>query len=312
MIRFYNYASAKPKGILDVLRWKMEGGKSKWPKKSPSKFSDIPPRQIKGDKLRLSYVGHASWLIQTGGRNILFDPVWSDRASPFKWIGPKRVNKPGIAFENLPKIDVVLISHGHYDHLDTRTLSKLEKNFSPLVIAPLGNDIAIRRADSSIRVFTYDWNQTIILNSDVSVTLVPSLHWNARGLFDYNKALWASFVIRTPVGQLYIIGDSGYGSGSSFRRIRQLYSPIRAAILPIGGYEPRWFTSDHHMNPEEAVQALIDCDAEVAFASHHGTFQLTNEAINAPEIALDKAKEAAKLTPGRFLVMRPGEARIVR
>jgi len=151
--------------------------------------------------VRLSFVGHASWLIQASGLNILVDPVWSARASPVSWAGPKRCNDPGIAFEALPPVDIVLVSHGHYDHLDVATLSKLAVKFSPRVIAPLGNDVTMRSADEAIRADAFDWHDRVELGNGIAVTLVPTRHWSARGLFDRNKALWASFVLETPAGK---------------------------------------------------------------------------------------------------------------
>ncbi len=206
--------------------------------------------------MRFSFVGHASWLIQTAGQNILVDPVWSERASPFSFAGPKRHNDPGIAFDALPPIDAVLVSHGHYDHLDVATLSRLAAKFSPRVITPLGNDVTMRAADSAIRAEAFDWHDRVDLGNGLAVTLVSTRHWSARGLFDRNKALWASFVLETPAGKIYIVCDSGYGSGVHFRRVREAHGPLRAAILPIGAYEPRWFMKDQHMNPEDAVKAL--------------------------------------------------------
>ena len=239
--------------------------------------------------MRLSFVGHASWLIQTAGLNILVDPVWSMRASPFALAGPKRHNDPGIAFDALPTIDIVLVSHGHYDHLDIATLSKLAAKFFA------ARDHAARqrphhaRRRSRIRAEAFDWHDRVELGNGVAVTLVPTRHWSARGLFDRNKALWASFVLETPAGKIYIVCDSGYGDGRHFRRVAETHGPLRLAILPIGAYEPRWFMKDQHMNPSDAVKALADCGAQQALAHHHGTFQLTDEAIDAPAIALGEA-----------------------
>jgi L-ascorbate metabolism protein UlaG (beta-lactamase superfamily) len=260
-----------------------------------------------GYKVRLSYVGHASWLIQTSGLNILIDPVWSDRASPFTFTGPKRHNAPGIAFVALPPVDIALVSHGHYDHFDVATLSKLNAKFSTRVITPLGNDATMRSADSAIRAEAFDWHDRIDLGAGVAVTLVPTRHWSARGLFDRNKSLWASFVLETPAGKLYIVCDSGYGDGKHFRRVAEAHGPLRLAILPIGAYEPRWFMRDQHMNPEDAVKALADCGATQALAHHHGTFHLTDEAIDAPVIALGEALEAAKIPRERFVALKPGQ-----
>ncbi|MGY3486302.1 L-ascorbate metabolism protein UlaG (beta-lactamase superfamily) [Bradyrhizobium sp. USDA 4011] len=284
-----------------------EGGSAVWPEWAPSPYADTPPPRVDGDKVRLCFVGHASWLIQTAGLNILVDPVWSMRASPFGFAGPKRHNDPGIAFEKLPRIDVVLVSHGHYDHLDVATLSKLTAAFAPRVITSLGNDVTMRASDAAIKAEAFDWHQRVELGGGVAVTLVPTRHWSARGLFDRNKALWASFVLETPAGKLYIVCDSGYGDGRHFRRVAEAHGPLRLAILPIGAYEPRWFMRDQHMNPEDAVKALADCGATQALAHHHGTFQLTDEAIDAPATALGEALDAASVSREKFLTLKPGQ-----
>jgi L-ascorbate metabolism protein UlaG (beta-lactamase superfamily) len=307
--RFHDPDGVPPKSLSDVLRWQFgrERKRATWPVWAPSPYADTPPARVDDGKVRLSFVGHASWLIQTAGLNILVDPVWSERCSPFSFAGPKRHNDPGIAFEALPKIDVVLVSHGHYDHLDIKTLSRLVKNYAPRVITPLGNDITMRAADGAIKAEAFDWQDRVELGNGVAVTLVPTRHWSARGPFDRNRALWASFVLETPAGKLYIVCDSGYGTGSHFRRVAAAHGPIRLAILPIGAYEPRWFMRDQHMNPEDAVKALADCGAEQALAHHHGTFQLTDEAIDAPAIALGEALDAANVQREKFAVLKPGQ-----
>jgi L-ascorbate metabolism protein UlaG (beta-lactamase superfamily) len=153
----------------------------------------------------------------------------------------------------------------------------------------------------------FDWHHRIELGGGVAVTLVPTRHWSARGLFDRNKTLWASFVLETPVGKIYIVCDSGYGTGAHFRRVGEVHGPLRAAILPIGAYEPRWFMQDQHMNPSDAVKALADCGAELALAHHHGTFQLTDEAIDAPVAALHTALDEAQIPRERFVALQPGQ-----
>ena len=307
--QFFDPDGAPPRSVREVLRWQFGRDRQRqaWPKWAPSPHADTPPPRVDGGKVRLSFVGHVSWLIQTSGLNILVDPVWSERASPVRWAGPKRHNAPGIAFEALPSIDVALVSHGHYDHLDIATLSKLAARFSPRVITPLGNEATMMRADSRIRAEAFDWHQRVEIGSNVAVTLVPTRHWSARGLFDRNRALWASFVLETPAGKIYIVCDSGYGDGLHFRRVADRHGPLRLAILPIGSYEPRWFMRDQHMNPSDAVRALADCGAERALAHHHGTFQLTDEAIDAPALALAEALDASSIPSERFVALKPGQ-----
>jgi L-ascorbate metabolism protein UlaG (beta-lactamase superfamily) len=309
--RFFDRYAMPPKGRSDLLRWRLDrlwrAPAAKWPAWAPSPYADHSPARVEGAALRISYVGHASFLVQAGGLNILLDPVWSKRASPFSFIGPKRVNDPGIAFANLPPIDAVLVSHGHYDHLDVATLSQLAAAHRPRVITPLGNDTIMRNHDDAIAAQGHDWHDKVEIGAGVAVTLVPTRHWSARSLSDRNMSLWASFVIDTPGGRIYFVGDSGYGDGRYFRETRERYGPPRLAILPIGAYEPRWFMRDQHMNPAEAVQALIDCGAEFALASHYGTFQLTDEAIDAPPAALSEALRDAGIPAERFRALRPGQ-----
>jgi len=311
--RFFNPQGVPPKSRRDLLRWRLgrrsRSHRAKWPVWAPSPYADVPPPRVDGASWRICYVGHASWLIQTAGLNILLDPVWSKRASPLRLIGPKRVNDPGIAFADLPPIDTVLVSHGHYDHLDVVTLSRLAAAHRPRVITALGNDAIMRTHDQAIAAEGYDWHDRVDLGQGVALTLVPTRHWSARNLSDRNMSLWASFVIETPGGRIYFVADSAYGDGRNFNEAGRRHGPLRLAILPIGAYEPRWFMRDQHMNPAEAVQAFIDCGAELAFGHHYGTFQLTDEPIDAPPIALAEALQAAGISPERFRTLRPGQVR---
>jgi len=306
--QFFDPDGAPPRSLREVLRWQFGRDRQRqaWPKWAPSAHADTPPARVDGGKVRLSFVGHVSWLIQTGSLNILVDPVWSERASPVRWAGPRRHNAPGIAFEALPSIDVALVSHGHYDHLDIATLSRLTAKFSPRVVTPLGNDVTMRGADAAIRAEAFDWHDRVDLGG-LAVTLVPTRHWSARGLFDRNQALWASFVLETPAGKVYIVCDSGYGDGKHFRRVGETHGPLRLAILPIGAYEPRWFMRDQHMNPSDAIRALADCGAQQALAHHHGTFQLTDEAIDAPVETLCAVLDEANIPRERFVALKPGQ-----
>jgi L-ascorbate metabolism protein UlaG (beta-lactamase superfamily) len=214
-------------------------------------------------------VGHATLLIQSGGVNVLTDPVWSTFAGPFGLLGPRRTTSPGIAFKDLPKIDVVLLSHNHYDHLDLATLRRLDKAHAPQIVTPLGNETFLRRHVTRGRIHSGNWGDLVHL-PDVGPTgcevhIVPANHWSARGLGDRRQALWGGFMLRTGVGLVYFAGDTGYGTGAPFRAIRSEFGAPDLAIIPIGAYAPRWFMAAQHCDPEEAVQIMLDLEARRAW-----------------------------------------------
>lgn len=305
--RFFLKSSGSSAGLAAFLRWRLTGNRAKWPKSYPSPAQDVPPETVDSAALRVSYIGHASFLLQTQGLNILIDPVFAERASPLQTIGPKRVNPPGINLADLPPLNAILITHNHYDHLDVETLATLAKIRPCRVLVPLGNDTILRRRDASIKAEAYDWNQSVDLSPEVKVHFEPCVHWSARGLRDHRMALWAAFVISTPAGKIYHVGDTGYEKGEIFRNLRVKHGPFRLAILPIGAYEPRNLMRAHHIDPEEAVRIYQDCGASFALAHHWGTFQLTDEAIDEPPKRLAIALERAGIPAENFLVKRPGE-----
>ena len=296
-----------PKSTFDFARLLWGSTRQRWPASFPSPYRDKPPERF--DQLRLAAIGHSSILVQLAGLNLLVDPVWAERASPFSFAGPKRVNPPGIAFDDLPPIDVVLVTHNHYDHLDGPTIARLWRRFKPRVIAPLGNDPIIRGYEPAIAVETHDWGDRVVLSDRLTLHIEPAFHWSGRGVRDRRMALWCSFVVTgAEGGVLYHCGDTGYGDGSIFRAVKTTYGPPRVALLPIGAYEPRWFMQPQHINPEEAVQVMLDCGAERAFGHHWGTFQLTHEAIEAPVADLAAALAAKNIPQERFQALRPGQA----
>ncbi len=305
--RFFLPGLESERGRLDFLKWQFTRERAEWPESVANPPAEPPLERVPGSDLRVTFVGHASFLIQTQGLNILTDPVWSERASPFTWNGPKRVRAPGIALEALPPIDQIWISHNHYDHLDVATLQRLWTDHRPRILVPLGNDRILQDAIAGIEVEAYDWGDRVDLGDGLAIHLDPMQHWSARGLFDRNKALWAAFTMETPDGALVFIGDSGYGDGATFRAIAERHGPVRLAILPIGAYEPRWFMRQAHMNPEEAVAALRDLDAQRGLASHFETFQMTDEAFHAPRADLEVALAKAGLSPETFPALQPGQ-----
>ena len=305
---FFNPDGEAPKGLVELLKWQLGGGRKSWPDEFPSPYSAKPEERIDGDEMVVTFVGHATVLVQTAGLNLLMDPVWSRRASPFQWAGPARVNDPGIAFADLPPIDAVLLSHNHYDHLDLETLSRLKTHSNPLIVTPLGNDTILHDQDPDLRVSVGDWGDSVALTDDVSVTFEPAHHWSARGLGDRRHALWAAFVINTPGGRIYHVGDTGFHRGINYREVQKKYGSFRLAILPFGAYEPRGFMRAQHQNPDEAVQAHLLCEAAYTLGHHWGTFQLTNESIEDQLTDLTAALDKHGVSPDVFRALRPGEA----
>lgn len=302
--RFFNPDGAAPKGLRDVLRWNREGGRARWPDRVPLASRARPEPQVAD--LRVTMVGHATMLIQTAGLNLLTDPLWSDRTSPLRFAGPRRVVAPGVDFDALPRIDAILLSHNHYDHLDIATLRRLRQSHDPLVIAPLGNDAILARGRTGLRVVTADWGQTVELGA-LRVHFEPCHHWSARGMRDRSMALWAAFVIEGPAGRVLHIGDTGFDDGRPYRDLPARHGDLRLAILPIGAYEPRWFMRDQHQDPDEAVQGFRLSGARWAIGHHWGTVQLTNEAREAPLHALADALTRHDIQPERFRPLAPGE-----
>jgi L-ascorbate metabolism protein UlaG (beta-lactamase superfamily) len=305
-VRFFSPGQPQDKGATELLRWQLGGGRTPWPDTFPSPFRDRPPASVEG--LRAALIGHASWLIQVAGLNILVDPVFSDRASPFSFAGPKRVNPPGIAFEDLPPIHAVLVTHNHYDHLDLATIGRIWRRNRPRMVAPLGNDAIMKAAHPDLVVEARDWHEAVDLGAGVTAHLQPAYHWSARGMNDRRMALWCAYALTTPSGVVYHVGDTGFGDGAIFHRVRERFGSPRLAILPIGAYEPRWFMKPQHMNPDDAVRAFQILGAEQALGHHWGTFRLTNEGIEEPVRELATALQSAEIAPERFRALRPGES----
>jgi L-ascorbate metabolism protein UlaG (beta-lactamase superfamily) len=263
----------------------------------------VPPPRVHGEEMLVTWIGHATVLVQTQGLNILTDPIWSERASPFSFIGPKRARAPGVAFDRLPKIDLVLVSHNHYDHLDLPTLKRLWHRDRPLIVTSLGNDTILR--DKGLEAVALDWGRTRPFPGG-SVTIDRNHHWSARWGTDRNRALWSGFTVRLPRGSIFFAGDTGWGDGSWVRQAAAR-GPYRLAIIPIGAYEPRDFMKTNHVNPEEAV-AIFEALAPVrALGIHWGTFQLTFEPIDEPRQRLERLKRERGIAAERFVATEVGE-----
>jgi L-ascorbate metabolism protein UlaG (beta-lactamase superfamily) len=303
-VRFFNPGEPDTdRGLRDILRWRRTAPDHAWPRHIPVR-PIIPDARVDG--LRVTMVGHATMLIQVDGLNILTDPVWSDRASPLSFAGPRRVAVPGIALKDLPPIDVILLSHNHYDHLDIATLRALHAGHTPRIVTPLGNDTIIRRHLPAARIETGDWGDSFALSPNAKVHIVPANHWSSRGPRDRRMALWGGFMVRTPTRLIYFAGDTGYGTGDIFRAMHTRFGSPDLALLPIGAYDPRWFMAAHHADPDEAIQIMGDLHARSAIGIHWGVFKLTDEARDDPAQRLAASLRVRGLDADQFTAMEPG------
>lgn len=295
---------------LDVLRWKFSSRPKPWPQ-AVTLPPQPPPPAPRGDEVVATWLGHASFLLQTTRGNLLIDPVFSERTSPFTWIGPKRVHPPGVAFEALPHIHWVLVSHDHYDHCDVPTLRRLAEKFRPRFIVPLRHGDLLAQAGAPPQQLTeLDWWASHPLTDGAAVTLTPSQHWSNRLGSPRNHRLWGGFYLTLGTRRVWFVGDTGYNAGIT-REIRRRCGVPDLALVPIGAYEPRWFMAPMHMNPEEAVRTHQDVGAHLSIGMHWGTFQLTDEGRDEPVEALAAARHAAGVTPEAFRALAPGESVVV-
>jgi L-ascorbate metabolism protein UlaG (beta-lactamase superfamily) len=303
---FENTGDVPSKGFKDVMKWYLTRDQGEWTEAVESEitFAKKPADNVT-DGMVITYVNHSTFLIQTAGVNILTDPVWSERVSPLSFAGPKRFRPAGVKFEDLPPINVVLISHNHYDHLDIETLKKLNEDFSPRFIVPLGVDLYLNQ-EGIENIFPLNWWQAKTIDSDITIHSVESQHFSARGLFDRDKTLWTGFVIDTPTGGIYFAGDTGYGN--IFKKIGQKHPDIKVALIPIGAYKPRWFMKPMHVNPEEAIQVHKYVGAEISFGMHFGTFPLADDGMDDPENDFSKAMRLPKNQGVNFKLLTEGDS----
>ena len=318
-----NYIEFKPKPLSDLLAWRWQSwreGKPPAPKTATPQiqpdlaFLQANARAGAAMQPAVTWIGHATVLVQLGGLNLLTDPTFSERAFPVQFLGPKRAQPPGLALRELPHIDAVLISHNHYDHLDLASVQALaaQPGGAPLFIVPLGLK-AWFAAQGIVNVVELDWWQAQRVGA-VEVVMTPVQHWSARSFNDQLETLWGGYALFAPDLHLYFAGDTGYSK--DFADIRARFAERQRdgggfdiALLPIGGYEPRWFMQQQHVNPAEAVQIHRDLGAQRSLGVHWGSFELTDEALDEPPIALAAARRAAGLADDDFFVIALGQTR---
>jgi L-ascorbate metabolism protein UlaG (beta-lactamase superfamily) len=302
VFRNENPAATAGRTFGDFLRWQRTSRRAQWPAWVDACVPFKAPERLRHGECAVTFINHITFLLQFPGLSVLTDPVYSRRCSPVQWSGPQRVHAPGVPFERLPPIDLVLVSHNHYDHLDLETLRRLQHAHRPTFVTGLGNGPFLREHGLD-RVHEYDWWQTHEA-AGWRCTFLPAQHWSGRGLRGRNRTLWGGFMLEAAGCKVYFAGDTGYWQ--HFATIRQHCGTPDVALLPIGAYEPRWFMRDQHMNPEEAVIAALDLRAPQSIATHFGCFQLTDEAIDEPVRALEEARARHGVPKDAFCALRPG------
>jgi L-ascorbate metabolism protein UlaG (beta-lactamase superfamily) len=308
------------KPFSEFARWQYERSRDGLPKAPADRvagYAGFPVQRPdlallhenrRGARVTATWIGHATLFLQLGGRNLLVDPVFSDRASPLSFAGPQRRVPLPARLDELPVADVVLISHNHYDHLDEATVRALQAQAGgpPLFVAPLGVDLWLRSVGAT-RVERLDWWDTLRADG-LEIVLTPAQHWSSRSPWDRNATLWGGFAVRMPGFTFWYSGDTGYAP--IFAEIGRRIGPIDLAAIPVGAYEPRWFMKDQHVNPDEAVRIFREVGARAAIGVHWGTFELTDEPLDAPLADLPAALDAQGVARDRFVLFRHGETRV--
>jgi L-ascorbate metabolism protein UlaG (beta-lactamase superfamily) len=305
--RFHNLGDAAPVSPLSLLRGVLEEERGTWRPYTEFPPGPPPPRRVGKGSLRVTFINHATTLVQVDGLNILTDPIYSDRPSPVPFLGPHRVRPPGIRFEDLPPIDAVVVSHNHYDHMDLRTLKRLAEAHHPRIFVGLGNRALLEGAGIEGGE-ELDWWQSAELAGGVRVTAVPAQHRSNRGLTDSAATLWAGYVVTASGGPVYFAGDTGYGP--HVERIAERFGPMRLSILPIGAFRPGKAIRRVHMGPEEALQAHRVLGSGTSVAMHYGTFPLAWDGQDEAKYLLLRLLMREQPRP-RFWALGFGEGRYV-
>ena len=301
--RFINPGNIKAKGLGDALKWMMGRKRGEWKEKKDVAYGEKPVARV-DQGIRITFINHSTFLIQVDGLNIITDPVWSNRTSPMEWAGPKRMRPPGIRLEELPKIDVMLLSHNHWDHLDIKTVKKIHSVHHPKIVTPLGVK-AFLEQEGVLGAEDIDWWQEEVINNSMIIQSVPAHHFSGRGMFDRDATLWCGYVIKRTGGNIYFVGDTGYDSGT-FKKIGERCAPMEVALVPIGAFRPQWFMSPIHCSPEEAVKIHRDIKTKTSIATHFGTFPLADDGETEPVDELKKAIQKYGIEATSFLVLREG------
>jgi L-ascorbate metabolism protein UlaG (beta-lactamase superfamily) len=301
--RFINPGGKQAAGFKDLMKWFGNRERGEWKEMPGAPYGPAPVSKVEGDSIVVTFVNHSTFLIQTRGLNILTDPVWSEYASPVPFAGPKRMRPPGVRFEDLPQIDIILLTHNHYDHLDIQTMKRLAEKFSPKVYTPLGVGKFLDKKGIG-NVTEMDWWDEAIIDAGMKLICTPAQHFSGRGMFDRDRTLWSGFALMTEQGSIYYSGDTGFGE--FFNDIAARIAPVRLAFLPIGAYKPEWFMSVIHTSPADAVKIHQVLKSPQSIGMHFGTFPLADDGMEDPVIDLKSALEKNGIPESDFIAPTEG------
>ena len=301
--QFHNQVKTRDKTVMDLLKWRFNRNQAEDAWRSIDQKATVTVPERNRDGILATFVNHATVLVQVGGKNILTDPVWSERVSPVSFIGPKRYHPPALDISELPPIDAVVISHNHYDHLDLATLKQLEKHSSPLFIVGLGSR-ELLESEGLTQVVELDWWQDHDLGNGVIITGTPAQHWSTRTRLDHNRTLWLGHLISDPYSRVFFAGDTGLGP--HFAQIQERFGSVDLALLPIGAYLPRWFMKDNHLSPDDALKAHNILRAQQSMAIHFGTFNLGDDGQDTASNRLRALLEEKQNQKADFMIPEPG------
>ncbi|MES2765042.1 MAG: MBL fold metallo-hydrolase [Bacteroidota bacterium] len=310
--KFFNpfQGADQERGFLDVLKWQFDRKTPKgyWPEFIDDVKQTVPEQRVLKGEIRATFINHATVLLQVDGLNIITDPVFSERVSPVSFAGPKRHRATGVAFKDLPPIDLILLSHNHYDHCDIDILKELQARDNPVIFTALANKAFLNR-EGFKKVKEFDWWQGDAFKN-IRVTAVPAQHFSGRSLGDRNYALWCGFMVETSVGNIYFAADTGYCP--VFKEIGERFKNIRLALIPIGAYKPEWFMGPVHVSPVDAVKIHHDVGAQESIAIHFGTFNMADEGEGEAERDLLKELQKPDNSGVKFLALKNGESHSVK
>jgi L-ascorbate metabolism protein UlaG (beta-lactamase superfamily) len=306
---FENVYPFPMKSFLDALKFRFTRSPAQWPESRPVARTPVVNRNLNGSEASITWIGHSTFLIEFEGLRVITDPVYSDWIGFTSWLSSTRVTPPALKLEQTPKVDLILVSHDHFDHMDLPSLEFFAKRDDPVIVAGLGSKPLLEETGFK-KIVELDWYANHSIRDGVSVTFIPAQHWSMRVPFVRNTRLWGGFYLKVRDKTLYFVGDTGYHP-KLFKEIHDRVGPVDFAFIPIGAFKPQDFVRDQHIDPIDAVELHRDVKSRKSVGMHFGTFQLTDEGIDEPCELLESTVKKKELGSDEFTCMAIGETRML-